>query len=164
MRTDPNLTQPRIPLTSEQVGELLAIYNPDHRYVEEAVLQGPELRCLVKQVDYPFTVDAHFFPYITAPTAALLVAQLSYVLIGGMALTSSFRIPLSWTGFIQCRDLARLRFVRVGVRYRREVQGGPQHAVARLVEYRDAPRGFFSWMTFRIGDGIVADAVGQLQR
>jgi hypothetical protein len=156
--------QESLELSSKTLEQILEIYLPEHRYICSANLCDTSLTCSIKPTSYPYTQE-QVFNYITAPTATLFACQLAYVLIGGMVIISH---PLttaikSLNIFRNVRDSALLRFAKIDLRFRSEVENKwPIHALINIDKAKRYHNSVHCSMDFCIGNGISGNIHGVL--
>lgn len=144
-------------LSEKDVTKILDIYHPEYQYITNARIHDLTLRCIIGPITYPYT-QHEVFQYITAPTTALLVSQLAYVLIGGLvihkhpSLSQFFR---DLKEFRLARDKAALKFGKLDMKFQSQIPiSSSVKGVISLSELRMFNKRLHGIMSFQIGDSI----------
>jgi hypothetical protein len=143
-------------LSEEEVGRILDLYRTEHRYIANAKISNLKLRCMILPSRYPYT-EHEVFSYVTAPTATLYIAQMAYVLIGGLVLSANASVSkyANWKEFVRWRDHASLRFAEVAMRFRGSLSNSEIHeATMGITNIRRLGTAVFCTLEFSIGDRL----------
>jgi hypothetical protein len=159
-------------IPEEAVAGILDIYLPEYQYVTGVSVRDLTMKCKLRTNPYPFT-NRRVFQYITSATAALMVSQLTYVLIGSLVI---LRYPplLAFFGDLQkfrmARDDAKLMFGRLEFRFGARVTNSKQIRASIQLSRSCVLNGELHCMLgFHIGDGItgsihaLTDSISQPQ-
>jgi hypothetical protein len=147
-----------VALPQATVANILSLYRTEHQYVHDAVLNGTELAAMVTRPIYPYT-RTDLFHYLTAPSATLVVAQLAYVLLGGLAFSNATPYRMSFEKFCRLRDNAQLKFVDFSLRFKKEITVFPLHCEVRILAHRKRADTLVARLGYALGAEL---ALGQV--